>query len=106
MYRGGMKEIQITQFEAFDGERFSTKKKCREYENEQLHKRLAGLTPDQVKAALDLADPDLAAAFERAASTIQTARRNKARPTHETVVTIMPHAAPEITTEPVADAEA
>jgi hypothetical protein len=97
-----MKEIQITQFEAFDGERFSTKKKCREYENDQLHKRLAGLTPDQVKTALDLADPDLAAAFERAALVIQTRRRNKA-----TLATpVKPHAPSEITTEPVADANA
>ena len=39
-----MKEVQITMFEAFDGQKFATAQKCREYEAESIHMRLVGLT--------------------------------------------------------------
>lgn len=62
---------------AFDGSPFVSEIACREYENGHWHKQLVGLTLDQVLAALDRQDTDLADAFERAARKIASRRREQ-----------------------------
>jgi hypothetical protein len=70
-----VREVQVTQFEAWDGKRFDSAVKAREYEGRAIHVRLAGLTKEKVAAALDGTDPDLADAFERLGLMIRDARR-------------------------------
>jgi hypothetical protein len=70
-----MKTVQVTMYEAFDTTLHPSEQKCRDYEDERLHQRLAGLTEDQVRAALDRTDASLADALERAGLRIRNARR-------------------------------
>ena len=54
----------ITKFESFDGQVFDTETECRTHEAARAHQRLAGLTPEQVEAAIARTDLELADAFE------------------------------------------
>ena len=65
----------ITEYESFDGKRFSTAEECRAYEDQHFETRLTGLTLDEVRAALAREDTDLADAFEKAGNLIGRARR-------------------------------
>ncbi len=68
-----MRTIQI--FEAFDGTRFEERADCERHEAENIDLRLVGLTIEQVRAALDLTDAELAHAIEQIAAEIGQARR-------------------------------
>lgn len=70
-----MREEQVTAYIAFDGKRFASPKECRDYEDSQGVKRLAGLTVEQVQAALDRTDPELADAFENFGMQIRGTRQ-------------------------------
>lgn len=70
-----MKPITTTRYEAFDGATFDTAAECRQHERDMAPKRLEGLTADQVAAALDRSDPELAEAVERCAYLISSARK-------------------------------
>jgi hypothetical protein len=72
-----MKQTPGVIFTAFDGSPFVSEKACLEYENGHWHKQLVGLTLEQVLAALDRLDTDLADAFERAARKIAAKRREQ-----------------------------
>ena len=72
-----MKSVQITQYEAWDGTRFDSVAKARDYESKALHLRLAGTTAEQIQAAIDGADSDLADAYERLGKMIGDARRKR-----------------------------
>jgi hypothetical protein len=72
-----VREVQVTQYEAWDGTRFDSVAKARDYEGKAIHLRIAGLTKDKVVAALDGTDPDLADAFERLGQMIRDARRKR-----------------------------
>lgn len=70
-----MREVQITRYQSFDGQTFDSAAKCREYEAVNLHLRLANLSPEQVKAALERSDTDLGDAIEKAGQIIRDGRR-------------------------------
>ena len=70
-----MKEVSIVAFEAWDGKKFDTAQKCKDYEAGALHLRLANLPPEKIKAALDRTDIDLADALEDAGMLIRELRR-------------------------------
>lgn len=72
-----MKEIQVTQYEAWDGKRFDSIAKARDYESKALHKRLSNRSPEDIQAAIDGSDADLAEAFERLGKVIRDARRKR-----------------------------
>ena len=72
-----MKEVQVTQYEAWDGTRFDSAAKAREYEIRNLHVRLAGTTSDDIQAAIDGTNADLADAYERLGKVIGEARRRR-----------------------------
>jgi hypothetical protein len=72
-----MREVQITQYEAWDGKRFESVAKAREYESKALHVRLAGTTAERIQSAIDGKDADLAEAFERLGKVIRDARRKR-----------------------------
>ena len=69
-----MKIIQTTAYEAFDGTQFPNEKECLDYETEAWPKRFVGLTIEEVEAALNRTDKDLAAAFEDAGQRIRALR--------------------------------
>lgn len=69
-----MKVQKITQYVAFDGAKFDNEPACKKHEETALPERFAGLSKDQVVAALNRTDPDLAEAFERFAAQITKAR--------------------------------
>lgn len=70
-----MKSIQKTVFIAFDGAEFETAGECRNHERDQAPKRLVGLTWEQVHAACNRDDPDLAEAIEHVGNRIAELRR-------------------------------
>lgn len=59
-----------------DGSLFDTLEAAKAHEASSLESRLAGLTPDQVRAALAREDLDLAEAFEQAGNRIAKLRRD------------------------------
>ena len=67
---------QVTRFEAFDGEIFATEAECRSHEYANAHRRLVGLTLDQVNAAMARTDSELADAFEAVGTKIARDRRD------------------------------
>jgi hypothetical protein len=66
---------QVTAYESFDGRTFATAAECRQHEKDQAPARLVGLTAEQVAAAMDRRDADLAEAFETVGARIAAARR-------------------------------
>ncbi len=68
-----MKRVEI--FESFDGQRFESADACKAHEAEHVEGRLAGLTIDQVRAALSREDAELGDAIERVGNRIAQARR-------------------------------
>jgi hypothetical protein len=66
---------QVTAYESFDGVTFATAAECRQHERDQAPARLVGLTAEQVAAAMDRSDADLAEAFETVGARIAAARR-------------------------------
>lgn len=69
-----MREQQRTVYVAFDGTEFPSASACREHERGKAHERLVGLTPEQIGAALDRSDPELAEALEIVGDRIKAAR--------------------------------
>jgi hypothetical protein len=72
-----MREVQVIQYEAWDGKRFDSVTKAREYENRAIHVRLAGITAERIQAAIDGTDADLADAYERLGKVIGEARKRR-----------------------------
>jgi hypothetical protein len=72
-----MREVQITQYEAWDGQRFDSAAKARDYEGRNLHARLAGIPAERIQAAIDGTDADLADAYERLGKIIAEARKRR-----------------------------
>lgn len=70
-----MKEVQVTMFLAFDGQKFATAQQCRDYETESIHRRLVGLTEEQVINALNRDDADLADVLEQVGMKIRRERQ-------------------------------
>lgn len=69
-----MKEHQVTRYIARDGQEFTTAGACRAHEFAKLPTLLAGLTEDQVEAALQREDVELADLMEEAGKQITQAR--------------------------------
>lgn len=72
-----MKVKQKPVFEAFDGIEFETERECRAHERANVARRLAGLTDEQIAAALSGADPDLGEAFEQFGDDCRDARLDR-----------------------------
>lgn len=65
----------VQQYLAFDGKAFPTAAECEAYEGDRMIKRLIGLKPDQIKAALIRENLELADALEMFGSRIGRLRR-------------------------------
>lgn len=65
----------VTMFEAFTGAVFPTEVDCRAHERENAHRRMIGLTEEQVMAAIERRDPELAEAIEAVGTRIANDRR-------------------------------
>jgi hypothetical protein len=70
-----MKEIVKTIYVSFDGKEFGTKAEASSYEDERIDQRIAGLTVEQIRAALSYADPDLSDALEFAGDICRERRK-------------------------------
>ena len=68
-----MKIIEL--FEAFDGRQFADREECAAYEATNVIHKLAGLTVQQIEAALMREDTDLADALEEIGNRCAKARR-------------------------------
>jgi hypothetical protein len=66
-----------TKYVAFDGFPFQTEAECRAYESKLSHVRLAGMTIEQVEAALNGSDPELADAIEQVGTRLARDRRER-----------------------------
>jgi len=62
-------------FKAFTGVVFPTEADCRAHEREMAHRRLIGLTEEQVMAAVERRDVELAEAIEAVGTKIAADRR-------------------------------
>jgi hypothetical protein len=72
-----MREKMITQYEAFDGKTFNTARECTEYERQNSHLQLAGLTAEQISAAFaNPVDDPVAQALVTAGYTLVGRRRS------------------------------
>lgn len=69
-----MKTVERKFYVSFDNKEFDTAADCRHYERESSPARLVGLTEEQVEAALDRTDAELAEAIEECGKRI-TAKR-------------------------------
>lgn len=67
----------VTKYVAFDGCPFNSEAECRAYEAKLAHVRLVNLTIEQVEAALDGSDSDLADCIEQIGARIGRARRER-----------------------------
>jgi hypothetical protein len=76
-WRVQVKEVQVVVYEAWDGKRFDTVAQAREYEGKALHKRLANRSPEDIQAAIEGKDGDLAEAFERLGKVIRDGRKKR-----------------------------
>lgn len=74
---------RVEKYQAFDGVEFYSEVECRAYERRFAHARLAGLSIEQVEAALSRADPELADAIEQVGSRIARARLDAGEKRHE-----------------------
>jgi len=59
-----MKTETVTVYKSFDGKSFEDAAACRAHETAHLASRFVDLTAEQIAAAEDRSDPDLASAFE------------------------------------------
>lgn len=69
-----MRTELVTQYVAFDGQRFKDAATCRAYERDNVHLQLVGLTVEQVTAAMTRTDIELADALELVGDAIKRAR--------------------------------
>lgn len=65
-----------TIFVAMDGTRFDSAAECRAHDREHAHLALVGLTIEQVNAALDRSNPEIADAIETVAYRISQVRKD------------------------------
>jgi hypothetical protein len=66
---------QVTQFEAFDVQRFDSESECKTHEGGLSHMRLVGLTAEDIEDAISRDNVDLADAIEAVGAKIARARR-------------------------------
>ncbi len=70
-----MKQVMAPVFVAFDGTKFFEAAPCEKHEEDNFPMRFVGLTIEQVDAAFDRRDKELAKAFETAGNRIGSKRR-------------------------------